>query len=51
MTIELPDGTIIPSVNGFEVEDGRVRRARVYTDVPARDGVGIDAFISSGRRT
>lgn len=46
-SIELPDGTMIPSVNVFEVEDGKIRRVRVYTDLPARDGVAIDDFISN----
>ncbi|MBO0731576.1 MAG: nuclear transport factor 2 family protein [Acidimicrobiaceae bacterium] len=44
--MELPDGTTIPSVNVFEVEDGLIREVRVYTDMPASDGVSIDRFIS-----
>ena len=28
-----------------EVEDGKIRRGRVYTDVPAHDGVDMDDFV------
>ncbi len=44
--IELPDGTLLPSVNVFDVDGGKIRRVRVYTDMPARDGVAIDDFIA-----
>jgi hypothetical protein len=49
--MELPDGTIVPSVTIFEIEDGKFRECRVYTDLPKRDGVPIDQFIADpGRR-
>lgn len=41
---EMSDGTMVPHMNILEVEDGRIRRGRVYTDKPARDGVSIDGF-------
>jgi hypothetical protein len=41
---ESSDGTMIPCMNIFEVQDGKIRRARVYTDKPTRDGVSIDGF-------
>ena len=46
--IELPDGTIIPSVNVFDVDNGKLQQVRVYTDMPMRDGVAIDDFITQG---
>jgi ketosteroid isomerase-like protein len=49
--IELPDGTAIPSVNIFEVDSGKIRQVRVYTDVPSRDGVAIDDFIGGRHPT
>jgi ketosteroid isomerase-like protein len=45
--IELPDGRVVPSVNVFMVENGKIRQVRVYTDIPAEDGVAIDDFIPS----
>jgi limonene-1,2-epoxide hydrolase len=39
------DGTEVPCVSIFEIEDGQVRRARVYTDVPSRDGVRMEQFV------
>jgi hypothetical protein len=44
-SIELPDGTMVPSITVFEVDDGKFRECRVYTDLPKRDGVPIDEFI------
>ncbi len=41
---EMSDGTMVPHMNILEVEDGKIRRARVYTDKPRRDGVDIDGF-------
>jgi limonene-1,2-epoxide hydrolase len=38
------DGTRVPNMNVFEIEDGMIRRGRVYTDVPTHDGVGITDF-------
>jgi hypothetical protein len=49
--IELPDGTTVPSVTVFEVEDGKFRECRVYTDLPRRDDVAIDEFIDDPTRT
>lgn len=44
---EHEDGTLVPNMNIFEIEDGMIRRARVYTDVPRSDGVSMDAFVNS----
>jgi ketosteroid isomerase-like protein len=41
---EMSDGTMIPHMNILEIEDGMIRRARVYTDKPSRDGVTIDGY-------
>jgi ketosteroid isomerase-like protein len=41
---EVSDGTMIPHMNILEIEDGRIRRARVYTDKPTRDGMTIDGY-------
>jgi len=41
---EMADGTVVPCMNIFEVEDGKIRRAWVYTDRVVRDGVDIDGF-------
>ena len=43
-TTEMSDGTMVPHMNIFEIEDGTIRRARVYTDKPTHDGVDIDQF-------
>src|SRR5262245_43680411 len=43
--VEHGDGTMVPNMNILEVEDGRIRRATVYTDVPQRDGVDMDQFV------
>jgi len=43
--VEHADGTMVPNMNILEVEDGRIRRARVYTDVPKSDGINLDAFV------
>jgi limonene-1,2-epoxide hydrolase len=40
------DGTKVPCVSNFELEDGQIRRARVYTDVPSSDGVTMKDFVS-----
>ena len=36
---------MVPNMNILEVENGRIRRARVYTDTPVRDGVDMDRFV------
>jgi ketosteroid isomerase-like protein len=41
---EMSDGTMIPHMNILEIEEGRIRRARVYTDKPTRDGMTIDGY-------
>jgi hypothetical protein len=41
---EMSDGTMIPHMNILEIKDGRIFRARVYTDKPTRDGVSIDGY-------
>ena len=43
--VEHADGTMIPSMNILEVEGGRIRRGRVYTDRPVLDGVLLDDFV------
>jgi hypothetical protein len=42
--VEHGDGTRVPNMNVFEVEDGMIRRGRVYTDVPVHDGTKINEF-------
>jgi hypothetical protein len=39
------DGSVIPCVTIAEVEDGMIRRARVYTDVPSSDGKDMDSWV------
>jgi ketosteroid isomerase-like protein len=39
------DGSVVPCVSVFEIEDGVIRRARVYTDQPTRDGVSMDSWV------
>jgi ketosteroid isomerase-like protein len=41
---EMSDGTMVPHMNVLEIEDGKIRRGRVYTDKPRHDGVDIDGF-------
>ena len=43
--IEHSDGTMVPCMNILDVEDGKIRRARVYTDMPTHDGMSMDAFV------
>jgi ketosteroid isomerase-like protein len=43
--VEHADGTMVPNMNILEVEDGKIRRGRVYTDRPTRDGVSMNAFV------
>jgi hypothetical protein len=43
--LEHGDGTMIPCMNILEVENGKIRRARVYTDVPTSDGLSMDEFV------
>jgi limonene-1,2-epoxide hydrolase len=43
--VEHADGTMVPNMNILEVEDGKIRRARVYTDKAVRDGVTMDNFV------
>jgi ketosteroid isomerase-like protein len=45
--VEHADGAMIPNMNILEVEDGTIRRGRVYTDRPTRDGVSMDDFVDS----
>ena len=45
--IELPGGTLVPGVNVFDVEDGKIRRVRVYADIPTPDGGSVEDFISA----
>jgi ketosteroid isomerase-like protein len=44
---EMSDGTMVPHMNILEIQDGMIRRGRVYTDKPTRDGVDIDGFAQS----
>jgi ketosteroid isomerase-like protein len=41
------DGSMVPHMNVLEVEGGRIRRARVYTDKPTHDGLSMDDFSTS----
>ena len=43
--VEHTDGTMVPNMNILEVEGGLIRRARVYTDIPTRDGLSMDGFV------
>jgi hypothetical protein len=43
--MEHGDGTMIPCMNIMEVENGKIRRVRVYTDVPTSDGQSMDNFV------
>jgi len=43
--VEHADGTMVPNMNVLEVENGKIRRGRVYTDRPTRDGVSMSAFV------
>ena|SRR5579863_1461855 len=43
--VEHADGTMMPNMNILEVEDGKIRRGRVYTDRPTRDGVDMDKLV------
>ncbi len=43
--VEHADGTMMPSMNILEVEDGKIRRGRVFTDRPVLDGVPMDDFV------
>ena len=43
--VEHADGTMMPNMNILEVENGKIRRGRVYTDRPTRDGVSMNAFV------
>jgi ketosteroid isomerase-like protein len=38
------DGTMVPHMNVLEVENGKIRRGRVYTDKPRHDGLSIEDF-------
>jgi hypothetical protein len=38
------DGGRTPNMNVFDIEDGMIRRGRVYTDVPVHDGRRITDF-------
>jgi ketosteroid isomerase-like protein len=41
---EMSDGTMIPHMNILEIKEGKIFRARVYTDKPRRDGITIDGY-------
>jgi ketosteroid isomerase-like protein len=43
--VEHAGGIMVPNMNILEVEDGQIRRARVYTDIPQSDGVNMDRFV------
>jgi hypothetical protein len=36
---------MVPCVTIMEVEDGKIRRARVYTDRPVADGLSMDGWV------
>jgi hypothetical protein len=46
-TVEHADGSMVPNMNIMEVEEGQIRRARVYTDRVVHDGVGMDDFVQA----
>ncbi len=48
--VEHADGTMVPNMNIMEVEEGQIRRARVYTDKVVHDGVGMDDFVRALNR-
>jgi limonene-1,2-epoxide hydrolase len=39
------DGSKVPGFAIMEVEDGQIRRARVYTDRPTQDGLSMDGWV------
>jgi hypothetical protein len=39
------DGRVVPCFSILEVENGKIRRARVYTDVPRHDGKSMDDWV------
>jgi hypothetical protein len=39
------DGTLVPCFSILEVEDGKIRRARVFTDRPTHDGKSMDQWV------
>ena len=43
--MEHSDGTMIPCMTIMEIENGKIRRARVYTDRPQHDGLSMDGFV------
>jgi ketosteroid isomerase-like protein len=43
--VEHADGTMLPCVSILEVEDGKIRRGRVYTDRPMHDGLSMDGWV------
>ncbi len=45
--VEHGDGSMVPNITVMVVEDGQIRRARVYTDKVVHDGVAMDDFVDS----
>ena len=43
--VEHADGMMVPNMNILEIENGKIRRGRVYTDRPTRDGINMDRFV------
>jgi hypothetical protein len=43
--VEHTDGTMTPCMSILDVENGKIRRARVYTDRPTNDGLSMDGFV------
>jgi ketosteroid isomerase-like protein len=43
--VEHSAGVMAPNMNVLEVEDGQIRRGRVYTDTPQHDGVDMDTWV------
>ncbi len=43
--VEHADGVMVPNMNVLEVENGKIRRGRVYTGRPTSDGVTMDDFV------
>ena len=40
------DGSLSPCISIFEVEKGKIRRARVYTATQVRNGVDMDSYVA-----
>jgi hypothetical protein len=39
------DGSKVPAIGIYELEDGKIRRARAYTDRPTQDGLSMERWV------